>query len=96
MHERYFTKEQLEVLAKRRDGLGEEAIRRSEQEWAELADALRGHMEAGDDPASAPVQRLAQRAGELVRAFTGGDPGGYAFGFGACARTEDPSPPHAG
>jgi DNA-binding transcriptional MerR regulator len=78
MHERYFTKEQLEVLAKRRDELGEEAIRRSEQEWAELADALRGHMEAGDDPASAPVQRLAQRAGELVRTFTGGDPEMYA------------------
>jgi DNA-binding transcriptional MerR regulator len=78
MHERYFTKEQLEVLAKRRDELGEEAIRRSEQEWAELADALRGHMEAGDDPASASVQRLAQRAGELVRTFTGGDPEMYA------------------
>jgi DNA-binding transcriptional MerR regulator len=78
MHERYFTKEQLEALAKRRDKLGEEAIRRSEQEWAELADALRGHLEAGDDPASAPVQRLAQRASELVRAFTGGDPEMYA------------------
>ena len=58
--------------------LGEEAIRQSEQEWAELADALRGHMEAGHDPGSAPVQRLAQRAGELVRAFTGGDPEMYA------------------
>ncbi len=78
MHERYFTREQLEALAKRRDELGEEAIRQSEQEWAELADALRGHMEAGDDPGSAPVQRLAQRAGELVRAFTGGDPEMYA------------------
>jgi MerR family transcriptional regulator, thiopeptide resistance regulator len=78
MHERYFTKAQLETLAKRRGELGEEAIRKSEQEWAELADALRGHMEAGDDPASAPVQLLAQRAGELVRAFTGGDPEMYA------------------
>jgi MerR family transcriptional regulator, thiopeptide resistance regulator len=78
MHERYFTTEQLEALAKRRRELGAEAIRQSEREWAELAEALRGHMEAGDDPASAPVQRLAQRAGELVHAFTGGDPEMYA------------------
>ncbi len=78
MQERYFTKQQLDALAKRRDELGEEAIRRSEREWAELADALRGRLEAGDDPASAPVQALAQHARELLHAFTGGDPEMYA------------------
>jgi hypothetical protein len=35
-------------------------------------------MEAGDDPGAEPVRPLAQRARELVRAFTGGDPAMYA------------------
>jgi DNA-binding transcriptional MerR regulator len=78
MHERYFTEEQLEALAKRRAELGEEAIERTQEEWRELADALRRHMDAGDDPADAAVTPLAQKARELVRAFTGGDPGMYA------------------
>jgi MerR family transcriptional regulator, thiopeptide resistance regulator len=78
MHERYFTKEQRDTLARRREELGEEAIERTQGEWRELAAALRAHIEAGDDPAAAAVQPLAQRARELVRAFTGGDPAMYA------------------
>ena len=78
MQERYFTQEQLDTLARRRDELGDAAIERSQQEWAELADALRAHMAAGDDPAAPAVRPLAQRARELVRAFTGGDPAMYA------------------
>jgi DNA-binding transcriptional MerR regulator len=78
MHERYFTKEQRETLARRREQLGDEAIERTQDEWRELAAALRAHLDAGDDPAAAPVQPLAQRARELVRAFTGGDPAMYA------------------
>jgi DNA-binding transcriptional MerR regulator len=78
MHERYFTDEQRETLARRREELGDEAIGRVEAEWRELAAALRAHMDAGDDPAAEPVRPLAQRARELVRAFTGGDPAMYA------------------
>ena len=98
MQERYFTEQQLDALAKRRDEeLGEEAIRRSEREWAELADALRGRLEAGDDPASAPVQALAQHARELLHAA----PPPAAIPrctprFGACARTRMPSRPRGG
>ncbi len=78
MHERYFTKEQRETLARRWDELGGDAVGRTEEEWRELAAALRGHMEAGDDPSAPAVRPLAQRARELVRAFTGGDPAMYA------------------
>jgi MerR family transcriptional regulator, thiopeptide resistance regulator len=68
MHERYFTEEQRETLARRREELGDAAIERTQEEWRELSAALRAHLEAGDDPVSAPVQPLAQRARELVRA----------------------------
>jgi TipAS antibiotic-recognition protein len=78
MHERYFTEDQRETLARRRDEMGDEAIGRVEEEWRELAAALRAHMDAGDDPGAQPVMPLAQRARELVRAFTGGDPQMYA------------------
>jgi MerR family transcriptional regulator, thiopeptide resistance regulator len=78
MHERYFTDEQRATLARRREELGEEAIRGVEDEWRDLAAALRAHMAAGDDPAAEPVRPLAQRARELVRGFTGGDPAMYA------------------
>ena len=78
MQERYFTKEQRETLARRREELGDEAIERSQEEWRELADALRARMAAGDDPSAPAVQPLAQRTRELVRAFTGGDPAMYA------------------
>jgi len=78
MHERYFTKEQRETLARRWDELGGDAAGRTEEEWRELAAALRGRMEAGDDPSAPAVRPLARRARELVRAFTGGDPAMYA------------------
>ena len=78
MRERYFTKEQRDTLARRREELGDEAITRTEEEWRELAAVLRRHVDAGDDPAGPDVQPLAQRARELVQAFTGGDPAMYA------------------
>jgi hypothetical protein len=77
MRERYFTKEQRDTLARRREEL-DEAITRTEEEWRELAAVLRRHVDAGDDPAGPDVQPLAQRARELVQAFTGGDPAMYA------------------
>lgn len=73
--EPHFTPEQLATLARRREVVGEEAIREAEAEWPELIAAVRAAMERGDDPASAPVQRLAARWRELVEQFTGGDPG---------------------
>jgi MerR family transcriptional regulator, thiopeptide resistance regulator len=78
VHEKYFTKEQRDTLARRRDELGDQAIEQTQAEWRDLAAALRTHIDAGDDPAAAEVRPLAKRARELVRAFTGGDPAMYA------------------
>jgi DNA-binding transcriptional MerR regulator len=71
----YYTPEQLEYLAERRRGFGEEKIRRAEAEWAGLIERVRAEMEAGTDPSEERVQALARRSMELVDEFTGGDPG---------------------
>jgi DNA-binding transcriptional MerR regulator len=75
MFEKYYTPEQLEQLEQRRRQMGDDAIEAVENEWAELYAKLREFREAGKDPADPAVQALSVRAGELVRMFTGGDPG---------------------
>jgi DNA-binding transcriptional MerR regulator len=76
MVEKYYTTEQLEQLKARAAQVGEERIRKAETEdWPNLMAAVRAEMDKGSDPASAPVQALAQRWMALVHAFTGGDPG---------------------
>lgn len=75
MIESYYTPEQLEYLAKRREELGEDAIKEVEQAWPQVISAMKEHHAAGtpvDDP---DVQALAGRWFELVEAFTGGDAG---------------------
>jgi DNA-binding transcriptional MerR regulator len=44
-----------------------------QNEWQELFAKMRGHMEAGTDPASPEVQALNARAWELRDLFTGGN-----------------------
>ncbi len=73
--ERYFTPEQLRVLAERRRALGSDGMAAGERAWRDLladwADALGRGV-----PAEAPeALALARRGRELVRSFTGGDPG---------------------
>jgi MerR family transcriptional regulator, thiopeptide resistance regulator len=75
MQEQYYTPEQLEQLAARRDALGEEGMRKAEQDWAELIAEMDAERETGTDPADPRVQALADRWQALVQAFTGGDPG---------------------
>ena len=75
MFEKYYTPEQLAHLEERRQQMGDDAITAVENEWTELYAKLRAHREAGTDPADPAVQELSARAGELVRMFTGGDPG---------------------
>jgi DNA-binding transcriptional MerR regulator len=75
MFEKYYTPEQLAQLEQRRQDLGEDAIEAVETEWKELYAQVRAHREAGTDPAEPAVQRLVTRSGELIRMFTGGDPG---------------------
>jgi DNA-binding transcriptional MerR regulator len=75
MIESYYTKEQLEQLAQRRESLGEEGMRKAQQDWADLFAEARAEMERGTPPEAPAVQALAQRWQALVTAFTGGDPG---------------------
>ena len=75
MRRRYYTPDQLDELERRRQALGEDAIRDVEREWAEIFATLRAEMEAGTDPADPKLSPLAERGQELVAMFTGGDPG---------------------
>jgi MerR family transcriptional regulator, thiopeptide resistance regulator len=75
MVEKYYTPEQLQQLAERRQELGEDKIQAVQQEWADLYARLRELREAGVDPADEEPQALGRRAGELIAMFTGGDPG---------------------
>ena len=75
MIENYYTPEQMEALKKRGEQMGEEAIRQSQVDWAELIAAVRAEKEKGTDPADPKVQEMARRWMELVNGFTGGDPG---------------------
>jgi hypothetical protein len=76
--ERYYTPEQLESLARRRDELGEDGMRQAERDWAEVMAGFEAARVAGTDPADESVQRCAAKARELLAAFTGGDPAMYA------------------
>jgi DNA-binding transcriptional MerR regulator len=75
MSDRYYTPEQREQLAARARELGEDGMRAAEAEWAELIAAAEAERAAGTDPRDPKVQALAKRWGELIQAFTGGDPG---------------------
>jgi DNA-binding transcriptional MerR regulator len=73
--EKYYTQEQLDELAKRREALGDEGMRQAEAQWATLIDRVREARNAGLDPGSPKVRELADEWQSLVQAFTGGDPG---------------------
>ena len=73
MH-RYYTPEQLEELARRRDELGEEGMAAAQSVWADLISELEAARAAGTDPHDPAVQALAARWTELIRQYTGGDP----------------------
>jgi MerR family transcriptional regulator, thiopeptide resistance regulator len=75
MFEKYYTPEQLQQLEERRQQLGEDEIKRVEQEWKDLYAQVREHREQGTDPSDPAVQALVRRSGELIQMFTGGDPG---------------------
>jgi MerR family transcriptional regulator, thiopeptide resistance regulator len=79
MIERYYTEEQLRDLARRREELGEEAIKKVEDEWQQLFVEVKAEIERGT-PVDGPAARaLALRWRDLtektVAGFTGGDAG---------------------
>jgi DNA-binding transcriptional MerR regulator len=73
--EQYYTPEQLAKLEQRRSELGDDAIRRAEQDWAELIAEVDAERAVGTDPASERVQQLRRRWEALIEQFTGGDDG---------------------
>jgi len=75
MIESYYTPEQLEYLAQRRETVGEERIQQSTQDWAELISQVQAALEQGIDPTAPEVLALARRWNGLIEEFTGGDPG---------------------
>lgn len=75
MSEKYYTAEQLEELASRRDAMGPEALEQGQSDWADLIAAARAEMEKDSDPASQPVLDLARRWQGLIDAFTRQEPG---------------------
>jgi DNA-binding transcriptional MerR regulator len=90
MFEKYYTPEQLAQLEQRRQEMGDEAIKQAEQDWRDLYASVRKHREAGTDPADPEVQKLVARSSELIRMFTGGDPGIEA-GLKRMYETEGPA-----
>ena len=75
MFDKYYTKEQLDTLAQRREMFGEEKMREFQEEWPRLIASVKEEMQRGTDPSDPKVQALAKRWTELIEAFTGGDAG---------------------
>ncbi len=75
MFEKYYTPEQLAQLEKRRQELGEDAIKAAEQEWPRLIAKVKDCMARKVDPTSPELTPLMLRWKELVHQFTGGDMG---------------------
>jgi MerR family transcriptional regulator, thiopeptide resistance regulator len=75
MSDRYYTQEQQETLAMRREALGPDGMRAAEAAWADLIAEAEAERAAGTDPAAPPMQAIARRWRELIEQFTGGDPG---------------------
>ena len=74
MHEQYYSDEQFQQLAERREQLGPGGMERAQQAWAELLAEVRALMDAGVEPSDDRAQALGARWDELVEQFTGGDP----------------------
>ena len=73
--ESYYTPEQLQQLEQRRLALGEEGMRKAQQDWADLYAAVEAERQAGTDPGDPRLDPLVEQWQALIEAFTGGDPG---------------------
>ena len=71
--EQYFTADQRERLAQRRNELGEDAVRTIERDFPRLVEALEAAMRAGVDPATPEVRAAAQQWADVMWLMAGGD-----------------------
>ncbi|HET7814956.1 MAG TPA: MerR family transcriptional regulator [Candidatus Baltobacteraceae bacterium] len=76
--DRYYTPEQQAQLAQTRETLGEEGMKKGQQDWADLIAEVEAAASGGVDPASTEAQALNKRWCDLVAQFTQGDPGVHA------------------
>ncbi len=91
MLEKYYTPEQMEKLAARREELGEEGMEAGQKAWRELFAKVGAEMEKGTDPADPALAELTAEWQRLVGEFTGGDPG-IASSLGNMYREEPDAP----
>lgn len=73
--EKYYTPEQLEALARRRDQVGKDGMRQAQDDWAQLYADAQAAAEQGRDPTGPTGQDLVRRKRALIEAFSGGDAG---------------------
>ena len=73
--EQYYTPEQLEQLSARAEALGEDGMRRAQDDWGALIAEMEAERVAGTDPADPRLDPLVERWTGLIQQFTGGDPG---------------------
>ena len=66
MSDRYYTHDQQETLARRRDALGPEGLHAAEQAWADLIAEAEAERAAGTDPAAPAMQAIAGRWRDLI------------------------------
>ena len=75
MFEKHYTPEQLDELRKRRETLGQEAVRQGQKDWEDLIAQVRSAVEEETPPESDRGRALAARWSNLIEQFTGGDSG---------------------
>jgi DNA-binding transcriptional MerR regulator len=71
---KYYSEEAQAKIAERGKTWTPELQAQATRQWQELVSDIEAAMAAGEDPAGAKAQALAQRWLEFVRGFTGGDP----------------------
>ena len=74
MHDKYFTKEQLEEIKSRGESIGDAKMKEYQESWVTLMEKVRTEKKNKSDPSSASILKLAQEWDTLVKAFTGGNP----------------------
>jgi len=72
---KYYSEEAQARIAERARAWTPELQAKAEQDWKTLIGQVEAAIAARLDPASAKARELAQRWSELIRGFTGGDPG---------------------
>lgn len=72
--EKYYTKEQLELMKKQYENTDAETLKKAEQDFNSVLEELRSHMQKGTPSTDKKVKILAQQWSEIANSFTANDP----------------------